>query len=374
MPVRAAIRAATDAMQAPPHAALSLPLPSGALAIGSVSLHLVDRSRWDPLAPTRMRRSLMVTLWYPASQAVAPAAAYLDRGAASVVDQELDVPAGTFEAARSHARTEAPVAVRKGRGYPVVIYSPGFGSWRDASTALDEELVSHGFIVVTIDHPYDGAAVEFPDGTIVKARPLAAPAKTKILTLDAWDAMAKRNLSVRVADVRFVVDMLETLNAGRNPDAVRGSLPSHLAGALDLHRIGMFGHSLGGATTAQVMRIETRILAGMSLDGPIPKANKAPCIRQPIVLIRSVDPAIERLTVPSWDSPAAALCGQRRAVMLTGAGHNDFTDLTVFARQLALDRRQRVSWALGSIEARKAVDAERRYVVTFFARWLSGPN
>ena len=362
------------AMKAPPHAALSLPSPSGALAIGSVSLHLVDRSRWDPLAPTRTRRSLMVTLWYPALQTAAGTAAYLDRGVARVVDRELNVAAGTFETATSHARTEAAAVVRKGRAYPVVIYSPGFGSWRNASTALTEELVSRGFVVVTIDHPFDAAAVEFPNGTIVKARPLAVPANTKLLTFDAWDAMVKPFLSVRVDDVRFVLDVLETLNAGRNPDADRCSLPSHLAGALDLHRIGMFGHSLGGATTAQAMRIETRIRAGLSLDGPIPKVSKAPCIEQPIMLIRSVDPAIERLTVPSWKPSAAAVCAWCRAVALTGSGHNDFTDLTVFAHQLALGRRQRATWSLGSIDARKAVDAERRYVVTFFTRWLSGRN
>lgn len=342
--------------------------------MGSVSLHLVDRSRWDPLAPTRTRRSLMVTLWYPALRTATAPSAYLDRGVARVVDRELDVTHGTFEAVRSHARADAAVTVREGRAYPVVIYSPGFGSWRNASTALTEELVSHGFIVVTIDHPFDAAAVEFPSGTIVKARPLTAPANAKVLTFDAWDAMVKPFLSVRVADVRFVLDVLEGLNAGRNPDVDQRSLPSHLTGALDLHHIGMFGHSLGGATMAQLMRTETRLRAGLSLDGPIPKVNNAPCIEQPIMLIRSVDPAIERLTIPSWKPSAAALCGWRRAVVLTSSGHNDFTDLTVFARQLALPRPQRASWSLGSIDAEEAVDAERRYVVRFFARWLSDGN
>jgi predicted dienelactone hydrolase len=238
-------------------------------------------------------------------------------GVARVVDRELQVAAGTFEAVRSHARIDAAAVVRKGRSYPVVIYSPGFGSWRNATTALTEELVSHGFVVVTIDHPFDAAAVEFPDGTVVKARPLPTPANTKVLTFDAWDAMVKPFLSVRVADVRFVLDVLEALHAGRNPDADRRFLPSHLAGALDLDHIGMFGHSLGGATTAQVMRIDPRIRAGLSLDGPIPKANTAPCIEQPIVLIRSVDPgdrAVDR-------SELEALSGRRvRLAPRPGAG------------------------------------------------------
>jgi predicted dienelactone hydrolase len=228
--------------------ALSLPFPSKAATIGSVSLHLVDGARWDPLAPTRVHRSLMVTLWYPAQQSAARATPYLDSGAARVVDGELDVSAGTFESARSHARNDAAVAASRGRAYPVVIYSPGFGSWRNASTALTEELVSRGFIVVTVDHPYDGIAVEFPNRTIVKTKPLKVPGNAKVLTYDTWYAMVKQLLNVRVVDIRFVLDALAALDAGRNPDAERIPLPAHLAGALDLRRIGMFGHSLGGAT------------------------------------------------------------------------------------------------------------------------------
>jgi dienelactone hydrolase len=313
----------------------------------------------------------MVTLWYPAHKSKAPAAAYLDGGVARVVDNDLDVPAGTFESARSHARGEALLEAPGGQGYPVVIYSPGFGSWRNASTALVEELVSHGFVVVTIDHPYDAAAVEFPNHTIVKARPLAIAGNTKTITYESWYAMVKPLLAVRVADVNFVLDELAALDAGRNPDAEGRNLPEHLTGALDLHRIGMFGHSLGGATMARVLQSGTRIRAGLSLDGPIPAATGTACSEQPIMLIRSVDPALERITVASWTSIARGLCSWHRAVALRGSGHNDFTDLTVFARQLALGSRQRAAWALGSIDAGDAVDAERTYVVNFFERWLT---
>ena len=350
-------------------AALSLPSPSAPATIGSISLHLVDGARWDPFAPTRTHRSLMVTLWYPAEKTASAGAAYLDPGAARVVDTELAVTPGTFESIRSHARYGATPAVPRGRGYPVVIYSPGFGSFRNAGTALTEELVSRGFVVVTIDHPYDGLAVEFPNGEIATAKPLVVPGNTKTLTYDAWYAMVKPLLAVRVADVRFVLDELAALDAGRNPDAQRRALPS-FAGALDLNRIGMFGHSLGGTTTVRVMQVDARIRAGMSLDGPIPEAEGAACIKRPFMLVRSVDPAIERLTVPSWKSASRTLCGRHSMVVLSRSGHNDFTDLTVFARQLAIDQQQRATWLLGSIDADEAVHAERTYVTTYFERYI----
>jgi hypothetical protein len=55
-----------------------------------------------------------------------------------------------------------------------------------------------------------------------------------------------------------------------------------------------------------------------------------------------------------------------------GAGHNDFTDLTFFARELWLDHQRRAGWSLGSIDAGKAIGAERTYVVRFFERRLRG--
>jgi hypothetical protein len=46
---------------------LSLPAPTGPHRVGTTSLHLVDDSRIDPLAPTPRARELMVRLWYPAA-------------------------------------------------------------------------------------------------------------------------------------------------------------------------------------------------------------------------------------------------------------------------------------------------------------------
>jgi hypothetical protein len=63
---------------------LSLPAPTGPHRVGTTSLHLVDDSRTDQLAPTPRVRELMVRLWYPAAQSRQPAAAYLTPGVASV--------------------------------------------------------------------------------------------------------------------------------------------------------------------------------------------------------------------------------------------------------------------------------------------------
>lgn len=57
---------------------------------------------------------------------------------------------------------------RKCRGqFPTVLYSPGLGNSRLIYGARARSLASQGYVVVTVDHPYDAAVVEFPDGSVV---------------------------------------------------------------------------------------------------------------------------------------------------------------------------------------------------------------
>jgi predicted dienelactone hydrolase len=312
---------------------------------------------------------LMVQLWYPAQTAhVAETAPYVEAGAARVLDQELRVPPGTFEAVRVQAHVGESVASASGP-LPVILYSPGFGSWRNASTSLVEELVSRGWFVVTIDHPYDAEAVEFPNGTIDRMRTVPQQNTQSTNPLAQWDTSVEQRLLIRVADVRFVLGVLATLNAGGNPDAEGRRLPRRLAGALDLSRIALFGHSLGAATTIEVMRQDRRLRAALMLDGPVPSAARATDFDRPIMLVRSDNAAIGELIVPSWQSFALGLRGWQRVVLISGANHNDFTDLGLVARHDRFSSSLRKALLLGTIDARTAVALERSYLTMFFDRF-----
>jgi predicted dienelactone hydrolase len=70
-------------------------------------------------------------------------------------------------------------------------------------------------------------------------------------------------------DIRFVLDRVEDLAAGRNPDVDHQPLPAGLGAALDLDRVGMFGWSKGATATALVMGADPRVRAGLSFDGPM---------------------------------------------------------------------------------------------------------
>ena len=165
-----------------------------------------------------------------------------------------EVPAGTLRNVRTHARLSAPLA--KGR-HPVVILATGGIEPRSIYTLYAEELAARGFVVATVDHTDEARAVVFPDGRI------AGPAEIPT-TIEETVDWVPRALAVRVADTRFLLDQLE-----------------HLRG-LDLRRVGMVGHSLGGSTAAEVMLADPRIDAGVNLDGLITPKRRRPGPRSPV--------------------------------------------------------------------------------------------
>ena len=74
----------------------------------------------------------------------------------------------------THAREGAPWP--RGGQYPIVLFSHGRCGFRQHNTVQVEELVSRGYVVATIDHPYAASGVVFPDGRLVPLRPAAPPA------------------------------------------------------------------------------------------------------------------------------------------------------------------------------------------------------
>jgi alpha-beta hydrolase superfamily lysophospholipase len=359
---------------------LTLPAPTGPWRIGVTSLHLVDRSRRDPWTSPPSPRELMISLWYPTRNTrghqrapwLPPAATALYRQQTS---QDLHTSLDDVDFPVTHAHQGAPVQARPG-GRPVVLFSPGYGAMRELGTALVEDLASRGYVVVTIDHTHEAAMVEFPRGRLELSRQPAQPTDDDITTA----------LRVRQDDTRFVLDELATLNAGGNPDAEHRRLPHGLPRSLDLSTTGMFGHSLGGDTAAETMAQERRILAGADLDGSINGAVAATGLDRPFLLMSSAGHG--RDNDPSWARFWSHLRGWRLDLRLRASGHQTYTDLAPLAQQLerALPIPPEVvaalTTAIGTINADRAIAAERAYLGAFFDlhlrhhddHLLSGPS
>jgi len=343
-----------------------LSAPTGPHRIGVTMLHLVDASRRDPWMAAIPFRELMVSIWYPATSNHHRRAPYMQPAAAVHYDQGLagQMPRYVtgvvdFAATPTHARLGAPVLRRRG-GHPVVLYSPGGGNARTTGTVLVEQLASHGYVVVTIDHTYESAEVEFPGGR---------------LTVDRRPAGATREACalVRVADTRFVLDTLAAVHRGRHAPGLRG--------ALDLDRVAMVGYSAGGYATAETMLVDPRVRAGCKLDGKLLADDN------PIILGRAAlhgldrpflqigTPGHDSTTDPSWAAMRANARGWHRELRLEGSTHLGLNDLQVtipFLAEVFGLTAQEVQYALGTIDPARSVATIRAYVTAFLDLHLRG--
>jgi dienelactone hydrolase len=176
---------------------------------------------------------------------------------------------------------------------------------------------------VAIDHTYESMCVEFPNGRLV---PSAA--------LPGSDATERRYLDTRLADSRYVLDTLDAVRSGVDPDAENRRLPRGLSTALDLTRIGMFGHSLGGYTAVEMLRTDPRITAAVDLDGGInigdTLGNAARAgVNKPILLMTSDDGLEDAAATPSWRALLDHSTGWKRELTVQNSAHNGYTDLPV---------------------------------------------
>ena len=168
-----------------------------------------------------------------------------------------------------------------------------------------------------------------------------------------------------MADVLFTLDRLSTVNAGRNPSVEGGPLPAGLAGALDLGRVAVIGHSLGGATSAHLLN-DPRVRAGANLDGgifgpPLWDGSDKPFL---FFLGQGHDTTLDPTLHDLW----VRLHGFRAAVNLRDSGHLSFTDFQALIPQLAGPAGftpEQVAGFIGTIDPAASVRTVRAYLRSF---------
>ncbi|HVQ90934.1 MAG TPA: alpha/beta hydrolase [Mycobacteriales bacterium] len=316
-----------------------LPAPSGRYPVGSDTLHLVDRSRPDPWVPAAGPRELMVSMFYPARPGPGPRARYatIDEARLLLAAQGLAdlVPAATFSGIRTNSRVGARPA--PGR-FPLVVLSPGLGAPRYTLTSLAEDLASRGYVIAAVDHAYESVGTAFPGGRLL----------TCVLCAAETEDQLRQGAVGRGRDVSFVLDQL----TGRHP-----AWP--YAGLIDRSRIGMAGHSYGGASALSAMAGDRRIRAGANMDGAFHDPVAAAGLGGRPFLLLGTD-AVHRPggTDRSWDDTWPRLAGWKRWLTVAGADHNSFTDFSGLSGQLGLPGP--------ALPGDRAVRITRAYLAAFF--------
>jgi dienelactone hydrolase len=236
----------------------TLPQPDGPYAVATQVYRWNDGSRDEPnTADPADRRSVIAQAWYPTERREQPSGrarlAYID-GIDHMPSQVSVMPGfmlRRYGQIDTHAEALAPLAPGD-RPWPVVIFSPGYGAPRAVYTGLAARLASRGFVVFALDHPYESAVTQLPDGRVVGTQEILLPGER-----DKTGYMARQQV-IRVADVRFVIDQLA------QPLALS---PPLQGGRIDASKVAAIGHSFGGAASIAAMSEDPRVVAAANVDG-----------------------------------------------------------------------------------------------------------
>lgn len=248
------------------HLPTPFPAPTGPYPVGTFSRVFTDPSRTNRYnIPTNS--SFMVSIWYPAQTSTS-------RLPGPYVDLPIARYSGWFgpyvdraPLFKAHSLPDAPLAANAAK-FPVVLFSHGANSVRSYLPEKAEELASHGFVVLAMDHIQAVISV-FPDGTVVYGSFSPQPAHEH-----------------GVRDVLFVMDELSRLN----------TTDPFFAGRLDLEKIGALGSSFGGGVVSEVCRIDSRCKAVFFLDAALYAVTNLQqlTLRQPFLCaVSSVNPGFQ---------------------------------------------------------------------------------
>ncbi|NTW98229.1 MAG: hypothetical protein HGB28_06750 [Oscillochloris sp.] len=317
----------------------TLPPPTGTYAVASATYTYTDTSRVETFTDTGAYRMVNVGCWYPLAAD------------------------GT---------------------YPLVVFSHGTGGIKISNTSTFMDLASNGYVVCSIDHPYHSQFTIGADGKLVRMNQAYWQEYLSVATHQV-DAATKYQLTqkwlrLRAADMNFVLDTI--LAQANDPGA------AEVYRLIDPARVGVMGHSIGGAEGGQVARERDDISAVVNLDGDLDgeyvafvdgnEVLNAQPYPVPILNIFSDDLARALDATPNVSEVIAAEHVLRTAphgydVRLPGTNHFSVTDLPLVSPFFVWLMRSSVP-AVGGAQADPYATIEQMngIVLDFFDAYLKG--
>ncbi len=176
-----------------------------------------------------------------------------------------------------------------------------------------------------VDHTYESDATAFPDGRVTTCLAREAPRSSR----------AEKVVAGRAADVSFVLNQL----TGAHP-----AWPG--AGLIDPSRMAMADHSAGGAAAIPAMLADSRIRAGIDMDGATHTQIPDHGLSRPFLFLgkqSSYTPGTpgKKSAVITLERDWKLLTGWKRWLLVAGAIHASFTDLALLAGSERHRRRRR---------------------------------
>ncbi|KAI6601265.1 hypothetical protein MCOR12_004335 [Pyricularia oryzae] len=343
--------------------AVVVPSHSGPFSVTMQVKALTDQSRTDPFNKT-VKRQVLLSVFSPipdGTKCSNEIIAYMPSVTAAsygTLAQSAGLPADIFSSFQLelcklpnvHNRNcqEAGRTTR----FPLVLFSPGMAESRLLYSVTAKSIAAQGYFVVTIDHPYEAEAVEFPDGSVVRRN-------------GTMTGLEEQLAEIRALDMSFILSQLRQLSSSGDP--LFRSLPTKI----NFDHVIAMGHSLGGAAAAQVLALHEHMLGGINLDGRLFNPVLESGTKQPFMLLGREKHADEDET---WNSFWETLHGPKAMVGVAGTTHASFTDIPALIQSLGLpaDVQSQVERLLGTTGGRRMQEIMAGVCASFFTSVFTG--
>ncbi|WP_405608339.1 alpha/beta hydrolase family protein [Polaribacter sp. Asnod1-A03] len=353
-----------------------LPKPTGKYSIGSQYIHLkTDREETITKNPTD-KRELMIKVWYPANIKNEKKEPYLNDGDRVSFASKYGLPKSTFDYL-NHIKTNTFLAPKIANGkFPVLIFSHGSYSKASGYYAILEEIASHGYIILNINHTYESTGTLFPDGSIklynqeydnkhISTQKMAElawksqqdynNAKNEKERFDVSQNILKNYIAADISkrwskDIISVIDELQNLNQ-----------KTFLTNHLDISKIGVVGHSQGGAAIGQAILDDDRISAGINLDGVQWGNMIDKKLSKPFLLISSDwKPSHPNFNKYAYKNGSTSVFYDAK---IRNSGHASFMDIPLMINIPVLNEG-------GTINKKEATKIINKNIISFFDIYL----
>lgn len=334
-----------------------LPPPTGPFHVGSKAYVLPKITLNDPVAPSGTGTSLLLNLYYPTTHQSSPSK-YVWTDLSTIYDTFYHLSNGTFGNLTARISHNAPPLPKKqwtALALPTLIFGPPFaGPPSQLFFNLFSDLASHGYTIISIDHPYEQPYLRLPNGTGIHGLPIDYPTDGP-----SGDAFQQLVHDYRLTDSSAVLDALPLISR-------------HLSIPLNTTHTSFLGHSIGGAAAlSQILHERARssqphhtprILGALNLDGTLwlPGAadNSTADLRIPSLLLTTsghrnlFDPklAVFEKQQTSW---------HKEIQILGRTNHTDFADVLVVKQGVG------ISGGNGALSAERMFGISRAFVRGF---------
>ncbi|MCM1258836.1 MAG: hypothetical protein NC307_13410 [Roseburia sp.] len=275
---------------------------------------------------------------------------------------------------------------------PLILFAHGSFGYYHSNYSLYAELASNGYVVASIDHPYYAFFTKDTEGkTIIVDTGFMQTAMNMQYSSDFTETeddfkVTCEWMSLRTADENFVLDTIKTAKDSGSLDTAwyteSEDVKAEILGVFemtDTEKIGLTGHSIGGAVAVQLGRERDDIAAVIDIDGTMLgeeisfdngtlSYNPEP---YPI-------PALSLDNASHWESYAGSggmdyvntymldHALDAREIHFEGTEHMDFTDLPLFSPALSK------LLGKGEVDSSEFIPEVNGIILEFFNYYLKG--